>query len=575
MDRKFKNRLGASRRVSLSDSQNVCPRVGTSPILCAVDLKDQREMKPRRAIARALPVVGLAWLVLAGATIVSRPLLAIDETRYATVAWEMWTSGDYLVPHLGGDPYSHKPPLLFWIVCAGWWVFGEHDWVARGVGPLFGFFAAAMTMMLGSLLWPDDDRTPPTGAWTLTSFPMFALYASALMFDALLTGCVLVALCGVVLLTRTAVLRGAGLIVLGIGAGILAKGPVTFVYVLPVALVAAWWAPAVRARWLTYYAGLGLAVVTGAGVGLAWAIPAARSGGEEYGGQILWSQTAGRVTQSFAHEQPFWFYVALLPIVFIPWLYFRPAWAGLRNAGLGDPGIRFALVWIGGTIAVLSLVSGKQPYYLLPIFPGIALLAAKGVTEARLEAGRPWKVLGVAAVVLLGILGLVVLTRIVEVPFLFDVKLALWPPAAGAAVLIATSRYWTAGSRRSTAGVLALAMLTVLISIMLVARPLLWSRFDVAPIAREIARLQDEGAPVIYAGTYWGQFTFLGRLQEPLKGLRPMPNVVTWCKGHPDGYVVRRTRGEVNPYTDDTILDATYRNKDRVTIVRARAFIEH
>ena len=58
-----------------------------------------------------------AWLVVAlwcafmGAALALRPLLPIDETRYLTVAWEMWLDGSYLVPHLNGEIYTHKPPL--------------------------------------------------------------------------------------------------------------------------------------------------------------------------------------------------------------------------------------------------------------------------------------------------------------------------------------------------------------------------------------------------------------------------------------------------------------------------------
>ncbi len=49
-----------------------------------------------------------------------RPLWPVGETRYASVAWEMWQRGDFLVPHLNGELYSHKPPLLFWLMHAGW-----------------------------------------------------------------------------------------------------------------------------------------------------------------------------------------------------------------------------------------------------------------------------------------------------------------------------------------------------------------------------------------------------------------------------------------------------------------------
>ena len=50
------------------------------------------------------------WIVVMAAAVLTRPLMPVDETRYLAVAWEMWLGGDYLVPHLNGETYSHKPP---------------------------------------------------------------------------------------------------------------------------------------------------------------------------------------------------------------------------------------------------------------------------------------------------------------------------------------------------------------------------------------------------------------------------------------------------------------------------------
>ena len=81
------------------------------------------------------------WIVVMAAAILTRPLLPVDETRYLAVAWEMWLGGDYLVPHLNGETYSHKPPLLFWLINLGWGVFGPceggdgHETSSRGDCP--------------------------------------------------------------------------------------------------------------------------------------------------------------------------------------------------------------------------------------------------------------------------------------------------------------------------------------------------------------------------------------------------------------------------------------------------------
>jgi len=102
----------------------------------------------------ALLALLAGWAVLAVASIWLRPLWPVDETRYASVAWEMWLRGDFLVPYINGEPYSHKPPLLFWLIQFGWALFGVNDWWPRLVAPLCVLASVPLLLRLGRLLWP-------------------------------------------------------------------------------------------------------------------------------------------------------------------------------------------------------------------------------------------------------------------------------------------------------------------------------------------------------------------------------------------------------------------------------------
>jgi len=53
----------------------------------------------------------ILWGLAVALALALRPLLAIDETRYLSVAWEMWLRHDWWVPYLNGSPYPDKPPL--------------------------------------------------------------------------------------------------------------------------------------------------------------------------------------------------------------------------------------------------------------------------------------------------------------------------------------------------------------------------------------------------------------------------------------------------------------------------------
>ena len=336
------------------------------------------------------------WAAFAAASIWLRPLWPVDETRYASVAWEMWLRGDFLVPHINGEPYSHKPPLLFWLIQLGWGLFGVNDWWPRLVAPLCALAAMPLTLRLGRLLWPEEREAHANALWVLSGTLLFAGFVTLLMFDLLLMLCTLAGMIGIFTLARGRRegkdgARAVGLLWLGcgIGLGVLAKGPVILLHVLPAAVVAPWWMPAIRQQpgrggFSSYYVDLLLGVLLGAALALAWALPAAYFGGEAYRHAIFWGQTAGRVSESFAHRAAWWHYLPLLPLILFPWFVWPRFWKGL-NAARSEPkpeGMKFLAAWLILTLIGFSLVSGKQAKYLVPFLPGFALLAGYALSRA-------------------------------------------------------------------------------------------------------------------------------------------------------------------------------------------------
>lgn len=62
----------------------------------------------------------------------SYPLLDPDETRYVTMARDMFQTKDYLTLYLNGEYFFEKPPLFFWLECLGFKFFGSiNEWTAR------------------------------------------------------------------------------------------------------------------------------------------------------------------------------------------------------------------------------------------------------------------------------------------------------------------------------------------------------------------------------------------------------------------------------------------------------------
>ncbi|MBD9528358.1 glycosyltransferase family 39 protein [Paracoccus sp. PAR01] len=313
------------------------------------------QLAESREAGLQVPPLALAMCLFAAISVLGvilRPALPIDETRYLTVAWEMRLSGDWLVPHLNGLTYSHKPPLLFWLINLIWLVTGPSEIAARLVAPAFGLASIWATARLAQRLVPASPDIGGRAALVLTGSLGFSIFAGLTMFDALLT---LATVLGVTALTNVQTQARAAW--LGFGAalalGALAKGPVILLHLLPVALATPLWAGIGTKQMIK---GLALGLLTGLAIVALWLVPALIAGGPEYRHAVLWTQSAGRMVDSFAHQKPFCFFLALAPLLIWPWGWSTTAW---RAARLPGP----LPVWIGATFVIFSLISGKQAHY--------------------------------------------------------------------------------------------------------------------------------------------------------------------------------------------------------------------
>jgi len=494
----------------------------------------------------------LAWPLVVAIALAFRVPLAIDETRYLTVAWEMFTRGDWLVPHLNGEFYTHKPPLLFWLIGAGWSVFGVSEWWPRLVPLLVGLWAWAVLWRLARRLWPEVEDISPLAVVLAGGMLVWALTQTMIMFDLLLAGCVLLGMLG---LARAGAgeRRGWWLFGLGLGLGILAKGPVALLHLLLPASLGPWWSPVAKSRPGAWYAGLAGGFLLGAVLALAWVVPAAISGGEEYSRMILWKQTAERVTSSFAHQRPWWWYLPLLPLLVLPWSLWKPSLTGpVEAARRLDYGARFCIAWAVPVFLAFCAISGKQPQYLLPVLPALALLAARGVADRYEMSYRTGRAVALLPLCLVA----AGMTAGLFVPgdwhrgWLEDVH-----PAWTVALWVVLG--WAAGPFRvSLAEAAARLHVATVVGLSLVAAALLGSAtgrpYAVGPAASEIAGLQQQGIVVGYYGDYHGQLGFAGRLRQPLPELWGPGNIAELAKRDPSARVLLESRS--NPLAAAPLL---------------------
>lgn len=476
----------------------------------------------------------LVWLAPVLTALAVRGPVPIDETRYLSVAWEMWSHGSFVVPLVNGVPYSHKPPLLFWLMHAGWWLTGVSALWPRLIPALCALGCLYLTRRLSRMLWPDDERTARAVLWVLAGSLAWTIWEQMLLFDMLVAVFVLMTAALLWQLGQRNTVLPWLFVGVAIGLGILAKGPVMLVYTVVPAAVAPVWSATARRAPLRWNAGVLGALLVAAAVALAWAYPAAQLGGPEYANAILWHQTADRMADSFAHARPWWTYLWLFPALLLPWIAVPAAWRHLpRDAGVTPP-TRFLLAWLASVLFVMSAISAKQPHYLLPIVPAAALLLARrfstaGVAMRRCDVAIPGIVL-----VLLGIgIGLALYREQLHTGM---INLPLIVASCATVTVIGALLAWLTPVRWFVSSVaIATAVSVCMLLVAIVAH--YGEGFNLRPTAEAISELQRAGAAIADDSGFRGQFTFLGRLEQPLAELS-RSELPAWALAHPDGYLI-------------------------------------
>ncbi|MBV8378824.1 MAG: glycosyltransferase family 39 protein, partial [Verrucomicrobia bacterium] len=106
-------------------------------------------LTPRRAFV----FVALLW---AGIYLPGLGTLQLqhEEPRRALPALHMLTSGDWLVPRVGSDPYLRKPPLLNWAIALSCKLSGGvSEWAVRFPSVLATLALALTILVAGGRRW--------------------------------------------------------------------------------------------------------------------------------------------------------------------------------------------------------------------------------------------------------------------------------------------------------------------------------------------------------------------------------------------------------------------------------------
>jgi 4-amino-4-deoxy-L-arabinose transferase-like glycosyltransferase len=323
-----------------------------------------------------------------------------DEAFYAEASREMVASGDWITPYYNYETRFQKPILYYWLTSATYLVTGTSELGARLWAALAGVGLVLVTAAAGRR-WYDEATGLLAGAIVATNFGYFSIGRMALP-DLPLTFCITLAIWAALVATLEFHLRPGGyggqaersprkfvlLAALGLGLGFLMKGPVGLIIpaivIVPVLMIER------RSIALTP-----IDIVLGFIVMIAIAVPWYGVMWIRHGNEYLQSFFVGDNFERFATDRfndprPWWFYLPVVAGGLLPWTPLALVWLGpmtqlLRGRrAVGTIDLRL-LMWAVLPLVFYSLSVGKQPRYVLPVLPPLALLLASSIVERTQE----------------------------------------------------------------------------------------------------------------------------------------------------------------------------------------------
>jgi 4-amino-4-deoxy-L-arabinose transferase-like glycosyltransferase len=302
-------------------------------------------------------------------------IIETTEARYAEIAREMIATGDFLEPRLNGILHFHKPPLPYWMVAAGFRLFGQNNFGARFFGIVFACLAVLYLHRTARVLLRDDRKAFHAALVFATSllFLVVARVASTEIYLVFFTVASQFHLFRRVYGERRA--SDAPLFGLFLALGFLTKGHILFAFTLLPYLALKIFDRSHRSVFRP------AEILAGTGVFLAVALPwyllvAAKNPGLlPYFFKV---HTVDRIaTDRFHRYQPFWYFLYVLAGTFVPYVFFLVRGMGSVRR-LAAP-MKALAVYIVLPLLVFSAVKGKHATYIAPLYGVLAVFTAESL----------------------------------------------------------------------------------------------------------------------------------------------------------------------------------------------------
>jgi 4-amino-4-deoxy-L-arabinose transferase-like glycosyltransferase len=298
-----------------------------------------------------------------------------DEGRNAEKAREILLLNDWITPHENFFPVLDKPMFFYWLVAMSYKAFGVSEWAARLPSALAASGCLALIYMFVRRRWG-----PWEALWSgliMISGVEFFILSRVVIFDMSLTFCTTLALYSFYEAAHTEERTRRRIYCLlmygALAAGTLIKGLVGLI--IPGLII--FFSLCLTKQWSVLR---GLYLFPGTLLFLAIIAPwylLVETRNVGFLRYYLWDEHFGRfATASFDRKQPWYFFLAVLVVGFLPWSMLLPSVIKRYWSRSLDEKNVFITLWFIVPLTFFSISSSKLPHYILPIFPALSVLTA-------------------------------------------------------------------------------------------------------------------------------------------------------------------------------------------------------
>ena len=302
-----------------------------------------------------------------------------DEGRNAEIAREILVTNDWVTPYYDFIPRLEKPIFFYALTALSYKLFGISEAAAR-----FPLAAFAFAALLATYFFARRFLGGWAALWTvlvLLTCVEFYAFSRIVILDMTLAFFIVLALFSFYLAGAAGSGKKRGyyfLMYAALGFAALVKGPVGVVF--PGMIVAAYLAVR-RRRSVLREVELGWGALILFLIVTPW-YAAAEIRNPGYLSYFVGQEHFGRyLTPYFQRTKPWYFFFVVLAGGFFPWTFLLPSMARrLWKKPLDDLSL-YLLLWAVVPFVFFSFSRSKMAEYLLPIYPALAILAAKTLAD--------------------------------------------------------------------------------------------------------------------------------------------------------------------------------------------------